>query len=223
MAYAADEFTGYNPIASSRIRNALVMALNEAHYAPSYVVFPLEDDVINSIKFEEGLVITEKILYKVYNKLSKWFVREASRLLESFMLNLPIKSKKNVNPVLIWVLATQHKNYKNNWERHIFNKCITSAVKGKRNMLALELKQVWDEYDINLVLKDRARITDRGYQSYWNAVDKTIKFAVEMQGAKKEQEDQDRSFYNTRGRFNFRRSFGSFAPRRFYRGRKPYF
>ena len=139
-AFAADEFSAYNPIASSRFRNALITAMNTAEYSPTYVLMVIEDDIISNLRIDKDITVTEKLLYKVYNKLSKWLVRETFRAMESFLDLLPQRARRNNDPVIIWILPTTHKNYKNNWEREIFSKCLASAGKGKRNMLFLELR-----------------------------------------------------------------------------------
>ena len=41
---------------------------------------------------------------------------------------------------------------------------------------ALELKQIWDAEDTNLYIAEVARYTAAGLNSYWKAIDRTIKF-----------------------------------------------
>ena len=212
QAYAAEEINALNPFALGRVRNALVTALNESVQCPRIIIMILEDDIINGLTFDEDVEITEKLLYKVYNKVCKWIVREVARLIECYVDVVPAKAMKR-DPMIIWVLPTQHKNYKNNWERHIFSKCLNSAAKGKKNMPVLELKQVWDEYDGNLFSKERNHFTDQGHRVFWQAVDRTVRFIVNTQ----KQQDENSSMNNAgRGGFYPRRPFGG---RRFQSGR----
>ena len=81
-------------------------------------------------------------------------------------------------------------------------------------MILLELKQIWDEYDSNLYSKERRRLTDQGYQTFWQAVDRTVKYAMNTQDqhnsnqqANPVQETSRRGFYPRRP-YGGRRHFG---------------
>ena len=210
-AYATDEFSTFETSAASRIRNNFVAALNGAKRTPKVVCIVPENDVARNIKLGNA-EITEKLLYKVFNKISKWLVREFARLLEAYLEVVPVKSKTKQGPILVWILPTQHKNYQDNWERHIFARCLSTAVKGKRNMISLELKQLWDEYDGNIFLKESRRYSDIGYKTFWLAVDRSIQFAVSL---KEKQDNQYRGqFFNSFGEFGRggRHPFGGRRP-----------
>ena len=47
----------------------------------------------------------------------------------------------------------------------------------QKHIYALQLKKTWMEDDSHLFNAEDKKFTDIGYKSYWNAVDKTVKFA----------------------------------------------
>ena len=198
QAYAADELAVLNPFALGRLRNAFVAALNESLQAPKLVLIIIEDDLIKGIKFEKDLEVTEKILYKVFNKVCKWLCREVFRLMECYLEEVPSKAKNKVNPVICWVTPTYHKDYPDNWERKIFAKCLASAVKGKKNMSTFDLKHQWDDYDHAAYSKERGKLTDHGLINYWSAVDKAVR---SINGTLEQQAENTNSSMTFRGGF----------------------
>ena len=57
-----------------------------------------------------------------------------------------------------------------------FNKTINKLALQYDNTWSLQLKKIWDPQDHSLVTLDRNRFTVQGYQKYWEAVDKTLKY-----------------------------------------------
>ena len=98
-----------NPL--GRVANAFAYALNNFECLPRLVVFILEDDIINFVKYEDfGLT-------KLYTLLMQWLMAEVKRLLTTYKSFLPAKAKENNLPHLIWIAPTLHKNYDNNGKR----------------------------------------------------------------------------------------------------------
>ena len=176
-AFAHDSFSELNPSPAGRLRNSLVMAMNQARYCPRLIVIIVENDLTKSLRFDEEIEITEKLLKRTYTNLTKWLVREYTRLKEAFLEKLPKKSKKNEDyPYFLWILPTQHKNFADNAKRELFASCLTHAATNKENNFVLPLKQVWDQWDNSLFRSYDNRHSESGYTMYWEAVDRTIRF-----------------------------------------------
>ena len=175
--YASDSFTTNNPFAISRIRNALVTAMNQAKYTPKIIAFILENDVSNTVLTGNTVEISPDILRNTFEKLIKYLIRETERLRECFLENLPSKAKKQDDmPYILWVISTQHKNYPDNARRKIFSTALINSTKGKENSITLQLKQIWDQWDNNLFASHNHCFTESGFYTFWEAVDRTIRF-----------------------------------------------
>ena len=104
-------------------------------------------------------------------------MREFSRLIECFLDKLPSKCKKHFDvPNILWVLPTQHKNYADNTDREWFAQALQNAAKDREHNYILQLKQVWDQWDNSLFRQFDGRHTEVGLTTFWEAVDRTIRF-----------------------------------------------
>ena len=70
-----------------------------------------------------------------------------------------------------------HENYANNGLRYKYNKCLATMAAFHRNVVSLHLKKVWDPTNLNLYLEESCRYTAAGWTAYWEAVDRTVKYA----------------------------------------------
>ena len=61
--------------------------------------------------------------------------------------------------------------------RKIFNKVLEVSVQNYDYAYSLKLRKVWNEQDPALYLKREGRFTAQGLNAYWEAIDKTVKFA----------------------------------------------
>ena len=60
--------------------------------------------------------------------------------------------------------------------RSKFNRALNTAASFHDNTHVLELKKGWDMRDSSLFLKEESRYTSTGLTTYWEAVDKTVKY-----------------------------------------------
>ena len=78
---------------------------------------------------------------------------------------------------MVWIEAPMHNNYYNNAEREAFNRALNNAVKYHDNTKVLQLKKVWNTEDTNLYIQESSRYTSVGLNTYWQAVDCTVRYA----------------------------------------------
>ena len=76
-------------------------------------------------------------------------------------------------PTFIWIEAPLHKNFNNNEARGRYNRALNTVAKLHDNMEVLQL----NSKDSSLYDHIDGVYTDKGWDSYWEAVDKTAKFA----------------------------------------------
>ena len=65
---------------------------------------------------------------------------------------------------------------KDNSLHYRFNRCLDEVAKLHNNVHTLVLKEVWNPKDGSLFLQDSNRYTADGYKSYWEAVDRTVRY-----------------------------------------------
>ena len=69
-----------------------------------------------------------------------------------------------------------HINFNNKHQRRAVNKAMEKEVKrlGDEDIWQMSLRQVWDENNRNIFLKQENRFTSEGLNIFWLAVDRTI-------------------------------------------------
>ena len=152
-----------------RIRNNVVVAVNEFVNLPKFIVMTLENDLIQAT-----LMIDDDELEGAFNKIMNWLMNEIRKILMTQNEYLPKRSRRAVS--VMWILPTEHENYKYKWRRELLATSMARIAKLHANNRALELKQLWNKSDAALYLREQERFTSEGYAVYWRAVDRTIKF-----------------------------------------------
>ena len=201
-----------------RLRSALVSAVNSSKgYLPRLIVFIIEEDMIKFIK--KGDFSSSRQIERIFSYL----MNEARKIIMTFKDLLPQKSKRFDWPHMLWIQPVKHTNF-DRWDNNLRDKIISSlqtTVSLHSNTSSLELKQIWDEDNNSLYLKDRQRFTASGYADYWKAVNKSVKFCIKQVLNKQDKitktnyqgntgkvcDDQARSWKNER--FQNKRNSGS--------------
>ena len=150
----------------------LVSALTDQKMPPKFVVVVPDDDTLTIVEdpHEDLEVITEAMKH-----VMNWLMQQYTRIIESYNEYIPSKAKRI--PFFIWIEAPLHVNFKNNEWRKCFNEALRSTSALHENNAVLELKKIWDPDNTSLYLLREARFTSDGLRFYWEAVDKTVKFA----------------------------------------------
>ena len=101
-------------------------------------------------------------------------------MLEGHNDSLPAKAKREVH--VVWILSTDHIQYKNADRRQEFRKAMVKTVKMLEKHHAFELRHGWDKEDRSLYLYREDRITPNGVTSFWRAFDNVVQFSDQAVG-----------------------------------------
>ena len=152
-----------------RFRNALVHAINTYVNLPKIIIYILEDDFVKA-----NAKIPVNKLEDAFNKQFNWLMSEARKSIMTHNENLPRRAQRN--PHNLWILPTNNISYPDNKSRLLCAKSVINVAKLHTNNRALELKQLWNENDVNLFEEHVSKYTALGLKTYWHAVDRTIRF-----------------------------------------------
>ena len=163
LPFSKNEEYMTDPIVTSRVRNALVAALNKKAILPKYIVIVLEADFITGMNYK-GAGIT-----LLYGKNLEKLANEINRLILARKDQLPKKSKKDGYPQILWVEPPTHVNFFDNTCRMKFNDCLEAILPRFQNMAYLKLKDRWD-FRRNELFRN-GKYTALGLAAYWEAID----------------------------------------------------
>ena len=155
----------------SRLRNLLITAMEEQKTLPKMIVVVPEFDIIKLCIQRNALEDCRKVI--------DWMMREYDRLIMSQKEFVHLRCKKPNYPNFIWIEALLHDNFtkEDNVARALFNKAVNNAAMFHENTWSLQLKKLWDPQNNSLFTKEEYRYTADSLTTYWEAVDKTIKYA----------------------------------------------
>ena len=130
----------YERWAISRMRNALVTALNEHNSLPKLIVVIPDDDIIRDLRHVKSKM-TKKL-----EKKTNWITRQMFRVISSYKDLLPQKAKRQSIPHVLWISPPTLRNFGeyNNENREKFTICLETAVDKQPNMSTLKLIKNWD-------------------------------------------------------------------------------
>ena len=191
---------------ASRIRNLLADAISDKLLLPKFIVMVLDDDIIEYFNYD-GKGTTEQL-----GRIINWIMSEHEDIIKGYKAELPARALKANYPQLIWIEAPYHKNFKNNESREIFNKIVSKTTHKCDFTTTLQLKKIWNEENRGLYLRDEDRYTSDGYTAYWQAVDRTVKFADTILFRKitrppvQKRDDRDQHHHD---KFHWRRNSGN--------------
>ena len=174
-----NNFTSDNPSVISRfaslMSNSMLKKIEKSIFPlPKIVVIVPDDDILKT--FGEEILADTTGFQQPCCKIINFIMTEFDRSIASFRENLPAKCIRNQGyPYFLWIHAPLHDNFTNNSARFLFNKALDDMVKVHSSTYSLELKKIWDRSGENLYLKS-GRFSVSGYKSYWEAVDKTVRY-----------------------------------------------
>ena len=154
-----------------RLRNVLVNTINMQTYIPKWIVIVIEDDIINSSTYDKSRASS------FFGNVLEHLMKEHNTIMDEFKAMIPQKAKKHGWPFFLWVKPTSHKFYDNKDLRDKFNKCLTTVETLHDNVLALNLEQIWDQNDRVMFQTATQKLSATGYNTYWKALDRTIRYA----------------------------------------------
>ena len=156
----------------SRIRSTLVGAIWDQKLFPKVIILVPDMDIVNYLLQcnAANSYVMGKILY--------WLMNEFRKIISGYKDQLLPKAKKVNYPHLIWIQAPCHDSFPKDYNELIqkFNLCLSKMGKLHLNTSVLELKKIWDPEDSTLVLPGTITLTAKGKVTYWEAVDRTVKY-----------------------------------------------
>ena len=155
----------------SRMRNLMVRAILEQKTFPKMIIIVPDADILDYCVL--------KGVYHQINRVVEWIMRKLSRMVETHKEHLPHHCKKAGYPAFIWIEAPLHDNFTDeaNMARSHFNRIVSKAAILQENTWSLQLKKIWDSQNGSLFLKEEQRFTAEGLKYFWEAVDKTVRYA----------------------------------------------
>ena len=171
IGFMSDSATSDDLTLISRLRNILVEAITKQVLLPKIIVFVPDDDIIVFLNYAEYGI------FKCLGRIVNWIMREHNRIIESYKEYLPLKAKKYSYTQLHWIQAPTHDNFNNNLMQQKFNYALSTQAQNHEHTWALQLKKVWDPHNHSLFKKEDNEYTVEGIKTYWEAVDKMLKYA----------------------------------------------
>ena len=168
---SSNKYTSNNPNLISRVQCQLVRAIHDEIKLPKYIVMVMDDDIVDIFRDTPELV-TDTSMGKIINVM----MNDIRKLIQMQKEYLPTKAKRMSYPHIIWIEAPIHDNFRNNYERTVFNRNLNSVVKLFDDISILKLKKIWEPTNSRLFIEENNRFTSEGLANYWAAVDYTMKF-----------------------------------------------
>ena len=170
--YCNSRYEGINENMLSRIQCATGRAINANDYLPEFMVFVLDDELIQYLDYvNQGVP-------ELLGSWVEWLFKEVSDLVNDKIDFLPEKAKREDEPCIYWVAAPLHKNLPttNNELRVKLNLVLHSTAKQYDRIRIIKLKENWDFHNGNLVNPINGQFTSDGLAAYWRAIDSSIEF-----------------------------------------------
>ena len=155
----------------ARLHNTVVKAMRTRGILPKFIIFLLEDDIIDYLNYNDYGVS------EMYGRIMEYVLREINSSINEFRSMLPSKAKRENFPQILWLEPTLHKNYRNLSLRKKFCVIISEIVPRYENNMIWRLKKPWDPDSNNHVSSFQNKLTPLGHCLLWQAVDKTARFA----------------------------------------------
>ena len=179
-----DRKASLNSNVISCIRNNFIGALSAQPTLPKFVVVVPDNDIIKYFLYKDEHDMQER-----YARLLKWLMCQYDRMVSSQKEYLTPKSKRANEPYFVWIKPPMHESIhsKELRLREMFKKALDNCTSMHQNTFALQLKKMWDPSDKLLYNREERRFTANGLILYWQAVDKTVKYANTLLLKKKHQ------------------------------------
>ena len=157
----------------SRLRNALITALNEHAVLPKLITIVPDDDIINQVIDDDNQELSFH-----YERLLSGLCNLFTKTIDCFKDLLPSKAKRENVPHILWIAPPTHYYFSddNNSRREIFGKSLEVAVNAQKGMSILKMVKFWDHNNTNLFLDESYRYSSEGLKMYWRSVDAAVHF-----------------------------------------------
>ena len=156
-----------------RVRNALIRGFNENGTLPRYLVFILDNELIKAIQDDAD---DSSTFILIISKMLNWLTNQVERATAAMKDTLPSKSKRELEPQIIWIAAPVHADLSDNHCRKKFNEILKESIEKFKDMKVLKALRGWDYKDPELVSSSGNNYTGLRVARLWGAIDSAIKF-----------------------------------------------
>ena len=170
IGFSNNKDASYDINTISRFRNGFTGAIRDQVTLPKYLVVVPDNNIISYLK-------NKKIKsFKGTERVMKWLMTQMDRLITTQKERLPVKAKRPNEPTIIWISPPTHKNFKDNELREQFQNVLEQCCSHHNNTYTVKLIKDWSDDDELLFNRTDKKFTAAGYKTYWNAVDKAVKY-----------------------------------------------
>ena len=147
-----------------RIQNEFV-AINDRVIMPKLVLIVLESDLLQAADhFTDGIS-------QLLGEMIDWMAMQLHRISVAHKEKLPTKARKFRYPHFLWIAASHHSGFQDNFYQRKFNTCLISVIDKFQEMSILMLHTL-DSQDRTLVAD--GKFTNAGLNKFWSAVDAAV-------------------------------------------------
>ena len=156
----------------SNLSKACSTSQNKFPTIPKWIIFVLEDDLINSISY------TQYGVSAAYGIILQYIMNKCDEIVKKCFYNVQPPLPKNVNrhqyPYIVWIEPTLHTGYRNSHLRTKLIRSMHNISQFHDNTVVMPLRQQWSHSQRDLV--HNGQLSPRGAEKLWQAIDSTIKF-----------------------------------------------
>ena len=169
-------FNSNNTNMVGRFLNTVISLVNKHSFLPEFVVIVLDDDVIEFLKANE-LSFGDNVtgISTIFGTVFEYLAKEIDQVFTARYMSLPPKLQL-VQLQVYWVSCPLHVSKNDRVLRVKWNLVMESTLKQYQRMHMIKLKNIWDDVDSTLVVKNN--FTCDGLDRYWSAVDAAVEFNV---------------------------------------------
>ena len=157
----------------SRMRNNLVGAVHDQKLLPKYVVVVLDDDII---QFARRRITKGNDWSTIFSRIVRYLMCQFDRVIATHKEHLPMKCKRDDEPKFIWIKPPTNTNFSNNTMHNHFSEALSHNAQYYDAHYSLPMKKLWDYSDTALFNNSDRKFTAVGYKTYWESVNKTVKY-----------------------------------------------
>ena len=156
----------------SRIVNLFTEAMNTKFYLPDYIIFMLDNDLIDYLQYSKFKVAS------LYGPWIEYLTELVAEAVQNHRSCLSRKARTTEITQIYWVEPVNHLSfdYVSQQLREKFAQCLELGCKVINNMCILKLREFLDKSDDNLVYNNS--ITKAGLHAYWRSIDASLEFNI---------------------------------------------
>ena len=151
----------------SRLTNVLIHGINKKDRLPKAIVIVLDNDLIRFAN-HDAWGITQ-----ILHDYIIWLADRFQEILKDYKDKLPLKSKRENYPKILWAESPLHDAFEDNHLRKQYNAMLHEILDDYTFVMPIRLKKEWDPKNANLFAHNR--FTSSGLDKYWGSIDSSFR------------------------------------------------